>query len=310
MTFDRHVGNVLGELSVFGDVLLPVRVSRGAADPARVSAAQAMKSATRIPPDIATRIGTDLDALGWEYYWPGASPGDDLSDTRTAGDPSGNDKVNSFLYVSLLYARYAQEIDGLNVIPPALSGLQLRAALQPDDSGLDEEALFFELAKIWNATPEGVSRSLQFQQPSFLPYLLTFDDARPAQLFERAISLRDDRDVRAYRDWLLEARDELADGKLSYRRRNQVKEAANILIRRLQERRADLPVTVGLQASADTHYLPAASIGTTVNAAALRDWLLALLPGRRYQKLLLRMAIAQTEQIAIQRKMKRLWDAA
>jgi hypothetical protein len=310
LTYVRSTGEVLGDLQVCGDVLVPVRVFGNAGDSLRVSAAKAMHEAASLPSSVATRIAADLKALDWRYEWKGASPGDDLSGTRTAGDPSGDIKVNSFLYIALLYARYAQQIDGLNVVPPALSAQQIRASLETDDSGLGEAALFTELAQIWNATPDGVKRTLTLEQPSFLPYLLTFRDATPTQLFERALQLRNQRDVRPYSKWLLEARNELANGNLSSKRRKQVRDAAAVLTRRLRERCPDLPVTIGLQSAIDANFIPTPSAAVTVNAAAFRDWVLSLMPGLRYQKLLLRLATAQLDKIAIDRQLRKLWDAA
>jgi hypothetical protein len=309
ITYVRSMDEVLGDLAVCRDVLVPVRVFGGAGDTSRVSAAKAMHAA-EVPRGVAGRIAADLEVLDWQYEWKGVSPGDDLSRTRTAGDPSGDTKVNSFLYVALLYARYAQELDGLNVVPPALSALQIRAALATDESGLDDAALFSELAEIWNATPDGVKRTLRLEQPSFLPYLLTLDVGTPTQLFERALELRDDADIQPYREWLLEARAELAVGELSAKRRKQVQDAAALLTRRLRGRRPDLPVTVGMQSAIDTGFVPTPSVGVTVNAAGLRDWLLALLPGRRYQKLLLKMAMAQLQKVVPDRQLRKLWDAS
>jgi hypothetical protein len=310
LTYVRGVEDVLGALEVCRDVLVPVRVFGPAGDTSRVSAARAMRSAAPVPPEASHRMAAELEALDWRYEWKGVSPGDDLSGTSTAGDPSGDTKVNSFLYVALLYARYAQELDGLNIVPPALSALQLRAALAVDDSGLDDAALFAQLADIWNATPDGVNRTLRLEHPGFLPYLLTFGDSAPAPLFERALALRDEPDVHPYRTWLLEAQAELANGELSSKRRKQIGDAAAVLTRRLRARRPDLPVTVGVQCSIDNSFVPAPTVGLTVNAARLRDWLLSLLPGRRYQKLLLKMAMAQGDKVVADRQLRAMREAA
>jgi hypothetical protein len=306
LTFPRSASEVLGDLSICEPVVIPVAVQPNAYTPIQLDVIARMRMGTSIPQELTAQIRAELDALGWTYE--SRLFGNDLSGSAAAGDPSGDALVNSFLYVGLLFAGYAQELQGIHVVPPTLSKLQLAAALGGvDGAPLDERLLWRDFLAGWNAVPEGQERTLQLDRPSFLPYLLTFDDPSPAHLVDRALHLRDDAAVQEYRAWLREVCEELDKGRLSLEKRKDTQRVAGAFARQLAHRRDELSANVGVQVSVIG--IPTASVETEIDFARLRDWLLASRPGKRYQKLLLKLAVAQESYIAIDRHLELLWNA-
>lgn len=104
--------------------------------------------------------------------------------------------------------------------------------------------------------------------------------------------------VREYQACLRDVRDDLGKGRITQRTRKEVQRAAAAFTRRLAAPKEKIPVR------------PSASAETDMDLACFHDWLLFNRPGKRYQKLLLKLAAAQQSYVAIDLHLKRLWQAA
>ena len=153
--------------------------------------------------------------------------GDDLSRTRTAGDASGEALVNSYLYVALLFARYAWQLGdktrpGTQILSPGQSQMFIATAAAEVAGGprpLPEGALFGQIEDVINRSRPGYERTWRSDRLHFLPYLLTMKDKNknpivrtPADLFREALVLRQRSDVSDYRKRLNSARGTLEAG--------------------------------------------------------------------------------------------------
>ena len=158
----------------------------------------------------------------------------------------------------------------------------------------------------WNASTPDHPRALRLTTPSFLPYLLRHDPPSIGKLIERARKARDESGVRDYRDWRNELREDLAKGRITRSKRQNV-EAASARYARHLAPKADYTITWNFSISTAG---PSAGISGPVNTAPLRDWVMDVTPGKRYQKLLVSLAEAAGEYFSPAGHLKQLWDAA
>jgi hypothetical protein len=106
-------------------VVVPVGVEANVWGELAGDAAVAMGKKPPLPGGAAAEIAANLGRLGWHFV-PREFGGNDLSETSTAGDPSNDAVVNSYLYVTLLFARYASQLGdstrpGTQILSPGQS---------------------------------------------------------------------------------------------------------------------------------------------------------------------------------------------
>jgi hypothetical protein len=309
-TFWRPREEVLGDLGFCSPILIPVRVQPDAYMDIRGEVVAAMRKGASIPAATAAVLRAELDSLGWTYE--SRLFGDDLSDTKAAGDPSGDKRVNTMLYIQLLFARYAQEFSGRHLVTPNMSRLLLAASLHHPPDRLPDMAYFDSINQsIWRATPTGVDRTLVLERPSFLPNLLDSPLRTPADLLLRALERRNDRLVPAYREWIDGVNADLFNGNINQKKRKDIQRVANKLARQLAPPKDPENISAEFKAQIDGKG-PSLSLGfqKEFNAAPFRDWLIALAPGKRYQKLLLKLAMSQAQHVAVELQLRRLWASA
>src|SRR4029077_18698497 len=130
--------------------------------------AKAMGSKPAMPPAASAAIVANLHRIGWTYV-PTRFGGDDVSGTHTAGDPSGEPLVNSYLYVSLLFSRYAAQLSGethvgTQILSPSQASAFVAAAaadMVGRPKPLEEGTLFGPFENILTTSRPGYERSWQ-----------------------------------------------------------------------------------------------------------------------------------------------------
>lgn len=154
--------------------------------------------------------------------------------------------------------------------------------------------------------------------PPFLPYLLSHEPKNPMDLLDRALAIRDEppvKDLRAWRNELVGVwRDQ---GRISTEARDKIGRPAQRTIDDLKMADKALDVTLkatlfGFEASAappkaEVHGPQIAVEGVHLPVRRLWAWALDHLPGRRHNKLVLRMAPAQNEYEDLSRHLLTVW---
>lgn len=289
-------------LDLCADVLKPVGIFYEANQPLYAAAIDRMDKGTRIPEELAAEIEIGLQSLNWAWT-PGIL---DKAASRPAGDKR---LTNAFLYSGLMFSSYAKEVNGDQLLSSELSTLFAMAAVTPEKdvkSKAAEEAAFRALSDRWNASSPDFPRAIRLTTPSFLPYLLRRDPSSIGKLIEQALKVRDKSGVREYRDWRNELRNDLAKGRITRSKRRDVEAASARYARRLASK-DDYSITWNFSVSTAG---PAVGISGPVNTAPLRDWVMDVTPGKRYQKLLVSLAEAAGEYFSPADHLKQLWCAA
>jgi hypothetical protein len=206
-------------------VVVPVGVEVNVWGELGGDAAVAMGNKPSLPEGAVAEIAAKLGVMGWHFV-PRTSGGGDLSDTRTAGDPSGDPLVNSYLYVTLLFARYAAQLGdserpGTQILSPGQSQIFFATAASEISGGpdpLEGRALFGAIEDLINRSRPGYERTWRSDRLHFLPYLLAMKDKSgkkkvrvPADLFQEALALRLRSDVSEYRFHLNSVQIKLAE---------------------------------------------------------------------------------------------------
>lgn len=297
-------------------VLVPVGVESNVWSPIATESWTNFHDKPRLPSAAAADIATRLRAMRWTFITRrfGAV---DISESESAGDKSGDALVNSYLYVTLLFAGYAARLGddgepGAQILSPSQARMFVATAAAERFGRarpLSEGAMFGEIEDILNASREGYERTWRSKRLHFLPYLLSLEDKQgrwkvrtPQHLFREAVELRHRTDVSAYRDRLHDAQARLEHGPddLAW-------------VKELQRAKRAVQTSLKLTGSLETLDVRAGTSGVGVGAqlgiSPLRDWLLQAWPGKRYRRVLTRLVMAQTAAKQIDRAIERVWRA-
>jgi hypothetical protein len=323
-------------LKVMGDVLIPVHINISGDFGTEYSnlVAGAAEQVVPVPhllsAQLANEISSQLEA--YDYGW---DPSQRKSTLRAIGeqfvDFSGPEtdsgRVIRYLRGYLVFAGFAQLLGGdvprwrrpagwkavEHVTPTGLVTPVAAVALgldADDDDLLDnEQKLFARLAAASNEDPAGFGRTVEFEQPTFLPYLLDDPELHtPGDLLRRAVELRRDRDVRSYVAFRAKVRNDLARGHPEAHLQ-EIDELAETLRRKLSKK----PRTWSIKLSgalSTTGASVGVEKGTPVDLRIPINWALRQLPHKRYAKLLLRIGIAQHETTLLNGLVRERWNAA
>jgi hypothetical protein len=233
-------------------------------------------------------------------------------DSPFTGDTDAN-TVRDYLAGCLIFSGFAQKLGGDHVFPPDWSRLYAATALPEteDEAKLTEDALFRRLANVGNTNQLGIGRTVQFDQPTFLPYLLERDDtATPEALFRRAIELREDDDVQQYVQFRQTVRQEVEERGRSETFLREIDELIRVAERVMSKAPRRWPVKMGVSASLPEGVSGSAEPGKELELFRPYDWSMRQLPTNRYRKLLLRLVISQQRTSQLKNLVKKRWDAA
>jgi hypothetical protein len=256
-----------------------------------------LKEATPLPEEVTAGLARRLDSMQWRF-------GEKLLLAEPQWPLSPNIRVNGFLYVTLLFGRYAEKMGGTQLLSPAATSALLTAELSEDT--LSDADLFTTLEQVYDSVPGAEKRTLRVARPSFLPYLLEDEKIQtPADLLQKAVAEREKPEVREYRGWLagIQARIDSA-GRMPLDAKKQLTD----LVAHIEWRyAANAPLTfdVGVQL-----WPPAPTISKKVDATGPRDWWLRTMPGSRYRRMLLKLTLATAETVRIETPLRGLWNRA
>jgi hypothetical protein len=291
------------------EVLVSVSVRGTAYQEMKQAAVAMMNDFPDVPQATAAEILSELSAFDWEWR-------PDLWRDEKQGDDSQERVLDAFRYGGILFSGYAQRTGAEHILQPKRARLYLAMSLRAEHAS-DERALFAELTRLSNEAPEGVQRTGDLPaMPTFLPYLLKFDDKTPRALLKRAMRLRRSGAVRDYRRWRTGVMDDIEKGRALTKRRRELSTIAAAIARELKTE-GGTETKVGAKISAKvTAVGPVAvpeiggelSIEGTWSPALALGWFLRNIPGRRYRKLLMRLVIARREYWHVDRHLKRLWE--
>jgi hypothetical protein len=300
VTFDPHVGldssEIIDRCNQVEKVLTSVHVCGRASSEAREAALELMKSRTAVPEPLAQDLREEMSAL--EYAWqPDLSP---LGSIEERDVP-----VNRFLYGAALFGAFARMAEIGHMFQPKRSQAYLAASLHADASqARDETSLYEKLREVIQEASAGSNSTAHLDGlPPFLPYLLRKDPETPAQLLSHAADLRKTGMVKDYRDWrnglIREWRDK---GRIRDQYRKELSDIAQKVKKEFgpsRDSQIEMKVTM-------TGLDPA----WNVPVDRIWGWVYSQLPGRRYMKVLTRLALAQAEYEHLDRHVGTIWNAA
>jgi hypothetical protein len=239
---------------------------------------------------------------------PALASYDDASSGKTAAD-----MVRNYLAGCLIFSGFAQKLGGDHVLPPGWSRLYAAAALpeDKDEAKLAEEALFRRLADAGNTDQLGIGRTVQFDQPTFLPYLLELEDtATPEALFRRAIALREEPAVQQYIKFRRGVRQEVEEHGRPETFLREIDELIRVAERVMIKAPRRWSVKMAVSASFPEGVGISAEPGKELELFRPYDWSMRQLPANRYRKLLLRLVISQQQTSLLKQLVRNRWEVA
>jgi hypothetical protein len=300
LTFDPNVGidsdNIINQCNQNEQLLVSVHVMAAASIASRAAAFDMMKDRTFVPKSIADDLREDMSAL--EHKWkPDLSP---LGVVQDEDLP-----VLRFLYGATLFGVFAQMAGVGHVFQPRRSKALLAACLHADvDLAEDEERLYKKLAQVMGKSAGSADCTAELDGlPPFLPYLLSKNPKCPADLLGQALEMRKTGMIKDYRDWrkgLIDDWREKGVIRAQYR-----KELAAIARRVKREMSTSAESNIELKVS-----LTGLDPSWKVPVDQIWGWISRQLPGRRYMKILTRLAFAQAEYEQIGKHVGSLWALA
>jgi hypothetical protein len=307
-TFDPRLGydsyglyqrcnNAAGE-----QVLVAMHVQDYAYHQAKNAALDALRTWPELPAELSASILQEMSAF--DYSWQ-----PDLSDLGPLPEDERQVALLRFLFGGLLFGAYAQTTGAAHLLQPKRSRLYLAASLGAMSAAYQyEQELFDELNAIVNQTEGMQEGHIKLNAlPNFLPYLLSQDPKSPSELLSKALVLRKDSAVQAYRNWRTQlVRDWRDKGKIALANEKQMQRITRSVLRKLKLS-DDLVANPSLNIGWDG---VGVDPGLAIPIGRLWGWALSHIPSRRYTKLLMRMHLADHEYRHLDRALQRLWASA
>ena len=272
-----------------------------------------------LPPSLVRDVVTRLRVFG--YAWEPRKILDKVAENALtpvlasydypAGTETDAKAVRNYLEGCLIFSGFAQKLGGDHVLPPGWSRLYAAAALPEDEARLAEEALFRRLANAGNTDQLGIGRTVEFDQPTFLPYLLELEGTgTPEALFRRAIALREKDDVQQYVKFRKRVRQETEQHGRPETFLREINELVRVADRIVSKAPRRWPVKMSVSASFPQTLAVNAEAGKELELFRPYDWSMRQLPANRYRKLLLRMVISQQRTSSLKKLIQNRWEAA
>lgn len=274
------------------ELLVPVTVRGGAWEGPHNKALATLAGQNPIHKAVRDEIVGQLAAYEWDWQLTGPS--------ASREDSPADRRLEAFRYGGLLFSGYAQRLHGEHVIQPKRARLYLEGALAAVSPLKKEvEGVFAELVRLARALPDGLVRALELPRlPTFLPYLLRDEGVNePMDLLDRLLKLRDEREVRAYRDWWSKVLASLAEGIFPRELEQELHELEAMLEAQLQQ-----PVLGGCVGAVATVSVKEGTDQSGIAAAGLA------LPGEGdHRKVLFDLLLADREVFGPEKRLEKLW---
>jgi hypothetical protein len=309
-------------LRVCGEALIPVHISlKNEPDQGEYFAlvkdahAQASEHA-EMPPALVREIVGQLES--YDYTWePRQTANNALAPVvgrygELSGAQTDTGIVRRYLMGCFIFSGFAQRMGGEHLTPPGWSKLYAATALPlgpQDEAGLAEAALFRRLAEAGNTNHLAIGRTVEFTQPTFLPYLLDREDTKtPETLLRRAIELRQDDHVQQYRDFRREVRETAARGQPETHLR-EIDELVAAVERAVSKSPRRWPIKLRASLSFPGLAAGGAEAGKEIDLFRPYDWSMRQLPKNGYRKLLFRLVVSQQQTSLLKELVRGRWEA-
>lgn len=254
----------------------------------------------RIKPEMARDIVAELAAA--EYRWQ-----PHLGELEDALPSDEERMLAKFLLGGMIFAAYAQILEGQHVIQPKRSRLLLAVELGAASAQHRfEDELFAEL----KTRARGSVSELPWG-PTFFPYLLA-QSQTPEDVLAGALALRRLPEVTEYREWLRAAlRHWDRDGEVE-RYKKDVAAIAKSIDRLLGKTRAipkvEWKITVADVAKAAAGQPVGPGLDVTPVIQGLWGWMFTNLPGKRYRKVLARAVAKDAQYARLEKRLRTVWS--
>jgi hypothetical protein len=278
------------------EILAPVRVEAAAYTPLK----QAALDELRVQPEIETdeRASVLRELTVSDYRW--APSLDGFNDA-----PDDERRLASFLYGGLLFSAYAQELRGTHVLQQKRARLFSQLAL---GTAADDQILFARMAGLPDAAPEAVATAFDIPAlPSFLPYLLQEASEAPRAMLARALELRRDSDVMAYRTWHNRMLTVLAEGGSALEQRAEMEEVRSALEQKLAGPAIPTKVSFSMIAFAIPVVKVESEFTTDIRPRAAWGWGVRQVKGD-HRKVLMRLLGAKQSFQRLDLKLRKVWE--
>jgi hypothetical protein len=277
------------------EVLAPVRVASAAYAPLREAALKELSGQPAIP--AAERAAVLSELTVFDYRWTPFLEGFDAA-------PDDERRLATFLYGGLLFSAYAQELRGTHVLQQKRARVFSQLAF---GTAADDQMLFARLAGLPEAAPDAVSTALDIPSlPGFLPYLLREAADDPRAMLAKALELRSDPDVVAYRGWHNRLLDDLAQGGNALKQRAEIEDVRGALERRLAGPAIPTKVSVSMIALAIPVVKVESGLETAIRPRAAWGWGVRRVRGD-HRKVLMHLVGAKQEFRRLDLKLREVW---
>ena len=297
----------LGAVNRDEHVLVDVDVHRGPYTQAKQEVLSQLEDLYTGPERIAPAVAKDCleELAAAEYRWQ-----PELGDLEAVLPTSDARTVARFLLGGMIFAAYAQMLEGQHLVQPKRSRLMLAVQLGAHSARHDfEDELFAEL----KARARGTAVKDLPWRPTFLPYLLTSSET-PEAVLAAALVLRASSEVREYREWWRaalqrwdthgEVESYKKDIAAIARHVDRLTGAASVMPKiEVKLTAADVVKTAMGQPAGP-------SVDLTPTLEGLWGWWFANLPGRRYRKLLARAVADDAEYAQLTNRLRTVWGQA
>ena len=256
----------------------------------------------RIQADMAKDIVDELAAA--EYHW---QPGLAQLDAKLPSDQERT--LAKFLLGGMIFAAYAQILEGDHVMQPKRSRLFLAVALgAPSAQYRFEDELFGELKSRARASVTDMP-----WRPTFFPYLLEGGET-PEAVLAQALILRGSIEVGEYRDWLRAALKRWSThGEIT-----PFQKDVSAIVRAIDRAtgkvsvapKVEFKVTVADIAKAAAGQPIGPGVDLTPTVKGLWGWVFPNLPGKRYRKILTRAIASDAKYAQIENRIRAVWSGA
>jgi hypothetical protein len=164
------------------------------------------------------------------------------------------------------------------------------------------------MARLPEAAPEAVAAALDIPTlPSFLPYLLRESVEEPRAMLAKALELRRDSDVIAYRTWHNRMLRILAEGGSALEQRAEIEEVRGALERKLAGPTISTKVSVSMIALAIPVVKVESEFGMDIRPRAAWGWGVRQVRGD-HRKVLMRLLGAKQSFQRLDLKLREVWD--
>ena len=278
------------------EVLAPVLVGPAAYTPLKQAALEELRAQPEIPTAELASVLSELTVF--DYRW--APFLDGFSDA-----PDDERRLATFLYGGLLFSAYAQELRGTHVLQQKRARLVGQLAL---GTAADDQILFARVAGLPEAAPEAVATALEVPSlPSFLPHLLREADDEPRAMLAKALDLRRDSDVIAYRAWHNRMLEVLAEGGNPVEQRAEIEQVRAALDRKLAGPAIPAKVSFSMVALAIPVVKVESELGTNIRPRAAWGWGVRQVKGD-HRKVLTRLLGAKQSFHRLDLKVREVWE--